>query len=279
MKRSAGTVTACVPAYNASDFILETLDSLCAQTCSDLEILISVDYSADDTARLCERLARADPRIRILVQRSRLGWLENVNHLLREAGGDYVFIAAHDDVLQPGYVAALVSGLQSNPAAALAFSDLVIVDGERRTVKRYRAGGLRSPTLRAMAMLFQVKGWWVPYRGLLRREALERCGSLKPSRAGEFSADWPWLLRLSLWGPLIRVPGTLCEKRLRPGSLSKSWSFGVSDWLAVDGICRDSIRGSDLTRGAKATLLLLSRLCWLRHLIGVSVTRLLAMWR
>jgi len=273
------TVTACVPAYKASGFVADTLRSLRAQTYADLEILISVDCSTDDTARICEGLALEDPRIRVHVQPSRLGWLENVNHLLREASGAYVFIAAHDDILHPEYVAALVTALQADPGAALAYSDLAWIDGERRATRRYRAGGFHDPVLRGIAMLFQVGAWWLPYRGILRREALDRCGGLKTSRAGEFSADWPWLLRLSLWGRFIRVPRTLCEKRLLPTSLSKSWAFSVSDWLAVDEACRSAIRTSELARGAKATLLLFSGLCWLRHLIGVAVTRALELAR
>lgn len=275
MTGSALNVTACVPAYNAGPFVEATLNALRRQTHPRLSIVVSVDRSDDDTAEICERIAAQDPRIRVLHQPRRLGWLENVNLLLSKADGDAVFIAAHDDILGPGYVEALAAALASRPDAALACSDLVLHHQGRRSTRRYRYGASRNAVLRGLAMLFQFRGWWVPYRGLIRRPAIDACGRLVSSQAGEFSADWPWLLRLALWGPLIRLPEPLCEKHLLPTSLSRSWAYRVDDWLAVDAVCRQAIRDSALTAGQKKLMLSASRLCGLRHRVGVTATRLL----
>ena len=54
-------VTALVPTYNGAEFIMRTLDSLAAQTWSNLEILIGDDRSTDDTLEVVRRFAEASP--------------------------------------------------------------------------------------------------------------------------------------------------------------------------------------------------------------------------
>ena len=50
-------VTALVPTYNGAEFIRRTLDSLAAQTWTNLEILIGDDCSTDDTLEIVRRFA------------------------------------------------------------------------------------------------------------------------------------------------------------------------------------------------------------------------------
>src|ERR1700678_315944 len=116
-------VVACLPAWQAADFIGPVLESLASQTYPNVEVLISVDLCSDDTAEICDRFAMAHPNARVIRQPERLGWIANTNALLRAADGDYVFFAFHDDPLEPTYVARLVEVLERNADAVLAFSD------------------------------------------------------------------------------------------------------------------------------------------------------------
>ena len=75
--------------------------------------------------------------------------------------------------------------------------------------------------------------WWIPNRGVFRASAGREIGGLRRHRAGEFSADWPWLLEMSLLGAFVRIPERLVTKFYLPGSLSRSWRFGARQWAAV----------------------------------------------
>jgi hypothetical protein len=77
--------------------------------------------------------------------------------------------------------------------------------------------------------------WWIPNRGVFRARAAEAIGGLRRHREGEFSADWPWLLEMSLLGGFARVPEILVTKIYVPGSLSRTWRFGARQWAAVAG--------------------------------------------
>jgi glycosyltransferase involved in cell wall biosynthesis len=228
-------VLALVPAWKAAGFIARTLDALAAQRFSGLEVLISDDASPDDTAAICERRAAEDPRFHLILQARNLGWVGNVNALLGQARADYLFFAFQDDLPEPGYVEQCVAALEADPAAVLAFSDIRLVrqDGtvEERTYTRL--DGLANGVERARRLARLEGSWWIPNRGVFRADAAREIGGLRRHAAGEFSADWPWLLEMSLLGGFVRIPQRLVTKFYLPGSLSRSWRFGARQWAAV----------------------------------------------
>lgn len=228
-------VVALMPAWKASAFIVETLDALAAQTYPTLEILISDDASPDDTADVCERYAAGDARFSVIRQPKNLGWLGNVNALLREARGDYLVFAFQDDLFDPTYVERCVAALEDKPQAVLAFSDITLVnqDGSEEHLSFTALDGVSERLRRAQVMSRLPAVWWTPNRGVFRASAAAEIGGLRRSRAGEFSADWPWLLHMSLLGEFVRIPERLCTKIFQPESLSRSWSYSRRDWIAV----------------------------------------------
>ena len=61
-------------------------------------------------------------------------------------------------------------------------------------------------------MVARPETWWVPNRGLFRASAFAEVGGIHPNEQGEYSADWTWLLSLSILGEFVRVPQVLCTK-------------------------------------------------------------------
>jgi glycosyltransferase involved in cell wall biosynthesis len=230
---------ACMPTWNSEPFIRETLESLVAQTYANLEILICDDASTDGTAAICEQFSATHSRIRFTRQAVRRGWIGNVNSLLEKAQGDYFFFAFHDDPLKPTYVARLVETLEHNPRAVLAFSD-VELNGETRCYCELE--GIAERLERAKRMLRRTGYWWIPNRGLFRANAARQVGGLRRHLAGEFSADWPWLLRLALLGEFVRVPEPLTRKVLRKESLSNTWSGSTWQRIGASLACMREVR-------------------------------------
>ncbi|HEU5143747.1 MAG TPA: glycosyltransferase [Dermatophilaceae bacterium] len=241
-------VSALVPTYNGAAFIQRTLDSLAAQTWPRLEIVIADDCSTDETLAVVRRFAADRDNVTVIERTSNLGWLRNTNDLMSRAGGELMFFAFHDDVVDPPYVEKLAGALRERPSAVLAFSDLELVDVEgHRTVRRFTELETRATTLeRGFAMAHRPDNWWVPNRGLFRAEAYRRVGGLHPNQAGEYSADWPWLLHLALLGDLVRVPEVLCHKYYKPGSLSKQWPHDLGQLEALKRAGRDEVWQSSI---------------------------------
>jgi len=232
-------VLALIPTWKAAGFLARTLDTLAAQTCPGLEFLISDDASPDDTAAICERRVAEDGRFRLIRQPVNLGWVGNVNALLREAASvgraEYLLFAFQDDLPEPTYVEKCVAALEADPSAVMAFSDLRLVrqDGTVEERSYARLEGIRDPIARACSVARLEGSWWIPNRGVFRASAGKEIGGLRRHRAGEFSADWPWLLEMSLLGAFVRIPERLVTKFYLPDSLSRSWRFGARQWAAV----------------------------------------------
>ncbi|MEV1129976.1 glycosyltransferase [Agromyces sp. NPDC049794] len=249
-------MTALVPTYNGSRFIQRTLDSLAAQTWPNLEILIGDDRSTDDTLDVVRRFAEHHPNVRIVERESNLGWLRNSNDLMARARGELMFFAFHDDVVAPTYVERLAEALRTNERAVLAFSDMNVyeVDGPGRLHVFDELEGLRSSVERGRVMVRRPGNWWVPNRGLFRSSAFATVGGIHPNEQGEYSADWTWLLGLSLIGEFVRVPEMLCEKYYTRGSLSKRWPHDETQLLALRKSGIAEIRRSSLGPIAKTRL-------------------------
>jgi glycosyltransferase involved in cell wall biosynthesis len=99
--RKGDKVTICVPAYNAADFIGETLDSLSAQTYTNIEILVQDNASTDRTADVIAKAAMRDPRIRLFRNPSNIGYVRNIWTVVERAEAEVVCIYHADDLYEP----------------------------------------------------------------------------------------------------------------------------------------------------------------------------------
>ena len=259
-------VTALVPTYNGAEFILRTLESLAAQTWPNLEILIGDDASTDDTRAVLRRFAEDHPATRVIENDVNLGWLRNSNALMSQAEGELMFFAFHDDVVAPTYVEALVGALAGNARAVLAFSDMIVheLDGAEHVEVFEELEGVTAAVDRARVMVARPDTWWVPNRGLFRASAYRDVGGIHSNERGEYSADWTWLLGLSLRGEFVRVPEVLCTKYYTAQSLSKRWPHDASQLRALQRAGIAEIRRSRLSPAQQRVL---ARYLW-RRVIG-----------
>lgn len=222
-------VTAVVPSYNAAEFIKATLDSLAAQTWGNLEILIGDDCSRDATPEILRDFAAGHNNARVVPRSRNLGWIDNSNDLMARAQGEFIFFAFHDDVLDAEYVEKLVKCLLQRPEAVIAFSDLEVVDadGSKDIVIFDSLSKAHAPLARGLVMCGAPNGWWAAAHGLFRAHAYRQTGGLRKHALGEFSADFLWLLNLSLLGDFARLPQTLCHKRVHKAGLTLSLGYSV----------------------------------------------------
>jgi glycosyltransferase involved in cell wall biosynthesis len=250
------TVEALLPAWRAAGFIQATLDCLSAQTHGDFTVRVSVDQCDDETYAICARHAERDRRFRVVAQGRRLGYVGNCNFLLEQSRADYVLFAFHDDILAPTYLEQLAGALDAHPEAVLSYSDVELThtDGRREHWAFTALDGMTSRVDRGLCMLIGEVMWWTPNRGMFRREPTRIIGGLKTHGAGEFSADWPWLFRLSLLGQFVRVPQTLCFKFYKPDSLSQTWAYSKEQYVELAAAHLREIWSSELTTPEKLTL-------------------------
>ncbi|MEU4213754.1 CDP-glycerol glycerophosphotransferase family protein [Actinoplanes sp. NPDC026623] len=93
-----GLVSVIVPIYNVEPFLRDCLDSLRAQTYTDLQVLLVDDGSTDGCAAIAEEFVAADPRFRLISQ-ANAGLSAARNVAVPVANGEYLAFVDSDDVL------------------------------------------------------------------------------------------------------------------------------------------------------------------------------------
>src|SRR6185369_11714393 len=116
-------VSVCIPTYNYAAYLAETIESILAQNFADFELLIIDDNSTDDTRAVVEPYAQQDPRIRFSVNPKNLGMVQNWNHCLAQARGEYIKYVFGDDLLaSPDTLGRMVGLLDDDGAVSLVCS-------------------------------------------------------------------------------------------------------------------------------------------------------------
>ena len=89
-------VSVIIPVYNTKKYLAECLNSVCAQTYSQLEIIVVDDGSTDDSGTLLQEYSSKDNRIQVITQKNQgLSAARNIG--LEFSSGKYVLFLDSDD--------------------------------------------------------------------------------------------------------------------------------------------------------------------------------------
>ena len=103
----------CIPTFNRSRYLAELLACLLPQLeeapAVSVELIVSDNHSADDTAEIVGRFQRRGLAVRYVCSETNLGADANFLRCLALAKGTYTWVLGDDDLVMPGALAALVS--------------------------------------------------------------------------------------------------------------------------------------------------------------------------
>lgn len=124
-------ISVIVPVYNVEEYIYECVDSILAQTYTNLEIILVDDGSPDRCGEICEEYAQLDARVKVIHKKN--GGLSDARNAgLDLAKGEYIAFVDSDDYILPTFIATLSENLIKHNA------DISIV-GAFRNLKALRA--------------------------------------------------------------------------------------------------------------------------------------------
>ena len=137
-------VSIIVPVYNVQNSVARCLESICAQTWKNIEVILVNDGSRDESFSICEQFREKDPRI-VLVDKSNSGVSETRNCgmslSLRVSFAEVAKPLLEDGrFLQPhrSYVVNLAA------AQLLTAGELQMCSGARIPIPRGRDGAVRE---------------------------------------------------------------------------------------------------------------------------------------
>jgi glycosyltransferase involved in cell wall biosynthesis len=209
-------VTIGLPVHNGEQHVGAAIQSVLAQTYTDLELVISDNASTDATGEVCKEYAAADDRVRYTRQPTNIGARGNFHAVLTErGGGDYFKWAGHDDVLRPTFVERCVGHLDSHPDAVLCMTRFSIVDGDDRPLGPGPppiAVTAPTPHERVRSFFAQPKTHQTLF-GVIRRRVIEQTQLF----GSWYTADRALLMELSLRGGFARLDEHLFVHREHRG--------------------------------------------------------------
>lgn len=118
-------VSVPVITYNSSKTVLETLESIKAQTYPNIELLISDDCSMDNTVEICQEWIEQNKlrfaRTEILTIEENKGTSANFNRAEAACRGEWIKPIAGDDLLMPNCVDDCVHYITNHPDVKVLF--------------------------------------------------------------------------------------------------------------------------------------------------------------
>ena len=231
--REPAVIDVVIPAYNAANFLRETLESLAAQTLPPRQAIIVNDASTDDTvavAQACAAELRDRIAITIIPNTGPRGPSAGRNTGIEASDADRIALLDADDLLAPGHHATLARLLDDCPDAVLSFGNSTVFDAVATRVPDYLAvSGLRTWPARRIAedcftaddAMFEAMlrhGVFGTSACLFRRDAALAAGLF--DEAMMQSEDTDFFLRLALIGRFVFTHDVVTHKREHADNLS-----------------------------------------------------------
>lgn len=108
-------VSVIVPVYNVCQYLEKCIESICAQSYENLEIILVDDGSTDSSGNICEKFAIQDRRIKVFhIENQGVSVARNV--ALDFCHGDYISFVDSDDWLEKDFIAMALETIQEYDA-------------------------------------------------------------------------------------------------------------------------------------------------------------------
>ena len=149
-------VSVVVPVYNAEAYLAECMESICAQTWENIEIICVDDGSSDGSGEILESFGRKDKRIRLLKQAHQYAGTAR-NQGFDASLGEYVIFLDGDDFFESSLVEKMVSAVQESHA------DIAVCKSrglDERTGKEHSLAGALNMALLPEKKVFSK--WDIP---------------------------------------------------------------------------------------------------------------------
>lgn len=204
-------VSIVMPAYNAGEYIEESIHSVQQQTHSNWELLVIDDASTDGTAATVEKYTLEDSRIKLhqLPANQGAGFARNIG--IKASKGDFVSFLDADDMWKPQKLKSQLDFMQ-RVGAKVCYSSYELINEQGTSLNKQ---------IKALEEL--------PFKKLLKANYIGNLtGIYNSNMLGKIYCplirkrqDWGlWLLAVKKAGGARGIPEPLAEYRLRKNSVS-----------------------------------------------------------
>lgn len=242
-------ISVILPVYNEERYLRKCLDSLCAQTLKEIEIICVDDGSTDHSLNILKEYGKQDDRITILTQKNLYAGAAR-NYGMSHANGTYLLFLDSDDFFREDMLEKLYLKAEGNRLdITICRYELYHDIGRKRMTVHNRKKEEYYPRGREVfsgkdmlhAGIFQGTGGWA-WDKLFRGEFIKQCGYQFPEFRS--SEDGFFVYMLAARADKIGfVPETLVSHRVfNPGSLSNTMEQNWENGFKMLRLIREELR-------------------------------------
>jgi len=114
-------VSIVVTSFNHAEFLQQRMESLFAQTYSNIEIIVVDDCSTDGSREYLNQY-KTNPEVSLFFLESNKGYVHASNYGVSKAKGEYIIFAECDDFSEPDQIASLYQAITTNNNIGVAWS-------------------------------------------------------------------------------------------------------------------------------------------------------------
>src|SRR5215472_2006465 len=227
------TLSVVVTNYNHARYLPTALRCILEQSVKPLEVLVIDDGSTDNSIAVVDEIARREPLVKLLPNTRNRGVTYTFNRGLSLARGEYVYGAAADDKVLPGFFAETLTMAAEHPDAGILFGDVVKADDAGNQLAYFGLSGRKERTyFTPRAFLDDYLGLESPGHSLCGATIYRRDRLLELGGYRDGLGSWvdTFVTRaIGLKYGACYIPKPFMEWRYAPNSLAN----GTTTWQAL----------------------------------------------
>ena len=168
-------VSIIIPVYNSETYISETLNSIINQTYKHIEILITDDYSSDNTISIIKNYCKKDERIKLFCLEKNLGPGAARNNSINHSKGKYIAFCDSDDLWKKNKLELQINFMKENNLS-FTYSNYDLIDEKGKFKKIIKSPNkitydkmLRNNYVGCLTVIYDVEKLGKKYMPLIRK--------------------------------------------------------------------------------------------------------------
>lgn len=118
-------LTIAIPTYNRANILSENLKSIFDNIDENIQVLVSDNFSNDDTQRVCTDFSKKHPNFKYFRNEKNLGYDANVLNALSRADSKYVWFLSDDDFVSAKIISEIFQYLLVNSPSGILVNAIV----------------------------------------------------------------------------------------------------------------------------------------------------------
>jgi glycosyltransferase involved in cell wall biosynthesis len=218
-------VSVIIPAYNAMNYLPQTVESVLKQTFTDFELIIVNDGSSDGIEQWVDTIT--DNRIRLISQKNQ-GTATARNTGIAHAKGAYIAFLDSDDLWEVSNLEKQVYCLNNNPDVGLVYVWVKSIDAEGNDLAQIYGNDAEGDV---WEKLLQENIIRTGSAAMVRSDCFEKSGVFDQNL--KFAEDWEMWIRIARNYSFAVIKEPLVDYRFHANNKSKNHIKGIDNFRLI----------------------------------------------